>query len=847
MVNPAILATIVATNNMMMMAQRRRHEEEERQRRRREEEARRRRHEEEARRRREEEARRRRREEERRRHEKEEHKRKHYIYQQENAILNNVSQSVVYEFTKTLKLHYDDLAIVATNAYESILADGSVLSELDKKYVRRYPDGRIQEYEADGSYLELTREELPNGAMVAYQSGKKVYEKDEHGNYKYHKLNSKGKLQEVIEGTYEAQEYSGFSDKLEIKFSELIIAHKGAYESILADGSRLSEFDGKYRIINPNGRIQEYESTGHGSSAVLKLTKEELPDGSMVAYQNGKKVYEKDEEGNYTYNVTDRDGNIKESIQGKIDTQKPTGFTDKLEIECRFHEVHESAFETLLADGTRMVFGKNDIVEAVLPNGIVREYNRYWGSPPVLKLIKEELPNGAMVSYENGKKIYQRDEEGNYTYYVTDRDGNIKETIQGKVDTQEPKGFTEQIEVTYSELQVAHRGLHESILADGSRLSEYDNYYIIRCPNGVVQEYVGSWNGKHMLLLTREELPNGAMVVYDQGQKIYERNKEGQYVFHKYKKKNKIQSIVEGDATMWKKTVYDDNGEASYYVTSDEPNKKYFPSGKLFEEVKDDGSCYMYVENGICVYEKDKDGNYARYQLTPDGQDRLLVQKGKGNSWSEKYEYYPSGQIKSEERCLQNKWNTICRRYAENGICLYDNDGHGNCTEYQLTPDGQDRLLVRKEKDYRTIERHKYYLSGKLQESKYEDGTIIKYNEDGTYQKFDKSNRLKEETTAEGKTTYTYYKGTKQVEHIHKYDLQGKSIESEYKHFDKKGKENTKYYLSLKRIIAKKLEDEDKKAEAKGIAPEDRKASSKMTKAQKLKTQLIARYNSMFK
>ena len=49
--------------------------------------------------------------------------------------------------------------------------------------------------------------------------------------------------------------------------------------------------------------------------------------------------------------------------------------------------------------------------------------------------------------------------------------------------------------MTYSELQVAHRGLHESILADGSRLSEYHNYYIIRCPNAVVQEYVGSWNG----------------------------------------------------------------------------------------------------------------------------------------------------------------------------------------------------------------------------------------------------------------------------------------------------------------------------------------------------------------
>ena len=362
---------------------------------------------------------------------------------------------------------------------------------------------------------------------------------------------------------------------------------------------------------------------------------------------------------------------------------------------------------------------------------------------------------------------------------------------------------------------LVHKGAYESVLADGSRLSSIYPKHVRTDPDGRVQEYY-SYGHEHVLKLTMDQC-------------------------------GKIEETLERTENTWKRTVYDNNGEVKYYITSDEPNKKYFPSGKLFEEVKDDGSCYMYVENGICVYEKDKDGNYARYQLTPDGQDRLLVQKGNGNSWSEKYEYYPSGQIKSEERCLQNKLNTICRRYAENGICLYDNDGHGNCTEYQLTPDGQDRLLVRKEKDYRTIEKHKYYLSGKLQESQYGDGTLIKYNEDGTYQKFDKSNRLKEETTAEGKTTYTYYKGTKQVEHIHKYDLQGKSIESEYKHFDKKGKENTKYYLSLKRIIAKKLEDEDKKAEAKGIAPEDRKASSKMTKAQKLKTQLIARYNSMFK
>ena len=394
------------------------------------------------------------------------------------------------------------------------------------------------------------------------------------------------------------------------------------------------------------------------------------------------------------------------------------------------------------------------------------------------------------------------------------------------------------------------------------------------------------------------------MVAYKNGKKVYERDDHGNYTYHKEGSNGRREKTIESKDGIIKTTHYGADGKPSYYTLSTEANKKYYPSGKLYEEQTDKGECFRYAENGVCLYEKDREGSYREYQLTPDKKDRVLIKKVYDYYVSEEYEYYPSGKIKSESI------NGQVRKYAENGICLYDNDGHGNCTEYQLTPDKKDRVLIKKVDDYYVseeyeyypsgkiksesingqvrkyaengvclyekdregyyrkykltpdgegrllvervesnylMESHKYYPSGKIKSSRYVNGTTIEYNEDGTYQKFNKSNRLKEETTAAGKTTYTYYKGTKQVEHIHKYDLQGKSIESEYKHFDKKGKENTKYYLSLKRIIAKKLEDEDKKAEAKGIAPEDRKASSKMTKAQKLKTQLIARYNSMFK
>ena len=149
MVNPAIIASIAAAN-ASMAASRRMAEAARRQ----QEEARRRRAAEE-RRHREEEQRRQRNEEDRRRRERERKNKQVKDYhqkQKEHKGLYEEPLSMIHKFTDELKIKYDSLDIVYEGAYKKILADGSVLSVLDGKYVRTHPDGRIQEYESQGSW-----------------------------------------------------------------------------------------------------------------------------------------------------------------------------------------------------------------------------------------------------------------------------------------------------------------------------------------------------------------------------------------------------------------------------------------------------------------------------------------------------------------------------------------------------------------------------------------------------------------------------------------------------------------------------------------------------------------------
>ena len=845
MVNPAIFAAIAATNASMAMANRRRAEET-----RRMQEAARRRAAEEQRRRmaQEEERRRRRAQEEENRRRKEERK-KNLVdnYKQKQKEDKLTLNSDVYEFTEELRVSYDHLGIVHVRKYDSLLADGSVLSNIDDKYLRYHPDGRVQEYVGSGygdnQTLLLTREELPNGAMVVYEKGRKTYERDEEGNYTYHKYDSEGRLQEFLEGKYEAEEANEFSDNLTIKYNSLDEVHKGAYESILADGARMSKFNNKYTITHPNGRIQEFELNGSGQNSVLTLVKEELPNGAIVVYDNGKKIYEMDDKGNYTYHKTDYKGNLIETVNGNADLSEAK-FTDKLELQLNAFDgaVYKNPFEQLLPDGNRHIYSGGNY-QLKLPNGTVQQYEYYYKEQSDSKyvLAREELPNGATVVYKNGKKIYEIDEKGNYVYHKQDKSDGVSETIEGNAKEDVSESFTDKLVIRERDLEVIHKGLSDTLLADGGRMNSSGNKYEIRYPNGRQVEYTSEWrDSKVKLVLTREELPNGAMVVYKKGQKTYERDSDGKYVFNKSDHDGKLQYKIEGDTKMWKRTVYDKEGNVSYYVSSEEPNKKYYPSGKLFEEVKQDGSCFMYAENGICLYEYNGK-EYNKYQLTADGKDRMLVEKGSGRKWSERYVYYPSGQVKEEY--FGGKYGDY-RMYSEGGICLTEKE-NGHISEYQSTPDGKDRLLIRKTDKWNCIlEQHEYYPSGKIKESTYSGGEQIKYNEDGTYQKFDKYERLKEETTSSGRTVYAHYADTTQIEHIAKYDLEGKAIASEYKHFDKEGKEDTAYYLALKRLIARKIEKADQKQAKKGIPPEERKVSKKMSKTEKFFAKIEAKIDS---
>ena len=548
----------------------------------------------------------------------------------------------------------------------------------------------------------------------------------------------------------------------------------------------------------------------------------------MVVYSKGEKTYERDPDGNYIFHETDKDGHQLQNIEGKATQEPATEFSSALKIKYNdFNVVYEGEFESIMIDGSRLS-KSGDIYTVSRPDGRVQDYMLTDYSNDVLNLAREELPNGAMVVYSKGEKTYERDPDGNYIFHETDKDGHQLQNIEGKA-TQEPATeFSSALKIKYNDFNVVYEGEFESIMIDGSRLSKSGDIYTVSRPDGRVQDYMLTDYSNDVLNLAREELPNGAMVVYSKGEKTYERDSDGNYVAREFYHGN-LQSVTEGNGDTWKKII--DN---SYYTTSDEPGKQYYLSGQLYIEYKEDGSTFQYAENGLCLYEKNAKGVYAKYQLSPDGKERLPLEKGL-NSWVlEGYTYYPSGQLKTK------KIGSGYFEYTESGICLYEDINH-NYAKYKLTPDGNGRLLTEKGICSDWSEKHSYYPSGKLQETNYRNGSFVKYNEDQTYQKFDATKRLTEEKTAEGKTTYAYYDNTDRLKHICKYDAEGNNIASEYKHFNTRGKENTEYYLAMKRVVAQKLEREEQKAEKEGIPQEDRKVSRKMSAADKLWVRLKAR------
>ena len=528
-------------------------------------------------------------------------------------------------------------------------------------------------------------------------------------------------------------------------------------------------------------------------------------------------------------------------------------FTDKLEIPLNeLKVVHKSMNEELLVDGSRMYCYVDEswgstYYERTFPDGRHQEYIETLDKErnECLRLLKEELPDGQVVLYDNdGRKTYEKDAEGNYSVYQYDGySDKIVNTKKGKCEYLEPDKFTDKLEIPSDELEEVYRKGDERLLSDGSRMYCYvdeswgSTYYERTFPDGRHQEYIETLDKERneCLRLLKEELPNGEIVSFDEsGRKTYEKDAQGNSRFCKYEVSGKRTEVI-GNNENWKETTYDENGKIEYYRTSDEPKKSYYPSGSLREEIKDNGECYRYAENGICLYENQGGGTYTVYQLTPDGKDRQLLTRMEKGCCMENCSYYASGQLK--ERSVRN---VGVYRYAENGLCLYEYLDCGDCEHYMLTPDGKDRLLLEKSKDGKR-ETHSYYPSGKLESSSFSNGDVIKYDEDGNYQKFDGKERLIEEKNSLGKTVYSYYPDTSQVKHINKYDEKGQEIRSEYRHFDKKGNDDTQYYLNIKKMIAKKIQKDAEEAKKRIGFEGERKVGRKMSDVSKLVLVMKAR------
>ena len=336
-----------------------------------------------------------------------------------------------------------------------------------------------------------------------------------------------------------------------------------------------------------------------------------------------------------------------------------------------------------------------------------------------------------------------------------------------------------------------------------------DDLYTLKCSDGTTAEYRNLYYGEG-LFLTREEAPDGRMIIYgykenydeDKNEstysqvKIYERDADGFYVHHEYEETDdgigNLIKVTQGKGDQWtRKTFYDDSENPLYYQLDGDETKKYYPSGKLMEELKDDtifsyyetgvcqserhpnGEVKEYAPNGLLLYEEGENGNYKKFRLNRSETGTLLLEKGSIDCFEEKYIY----------------------------------DANDNVSQKEInTPKG--------------ILTQIYYPNSeqKIKEERLPDGSRTTWSRNGRdYQKFDKRDNLIEDGNVFGRTVYTYYTGTNKLKHIHKYNESNAEITGAYRHFDKEGNENTQYYLARKKIIEKRLQKEDERAEKKGI------------------------------
>ena len=109
-----------------------------------------------------------------------------------------------------------------------------------------------------------------------------------------------------------------------------------------------------------------------------------------------------------------------------------------------------------VSDGYRHTY-----YERTFPDGRHQEYIETLDKErnECLRLLKEELPNGEIVSFdEKGRKTYEKDAQGNYSVYQYDGySDKIVNTKKGKCEYLEPDKFTDKLEIPSDELEEVYR------------------------------------------------------------------------------------------------------------------------------------------------------------------------------------------------------------------------------------------------------------------------------------------------------------------------------------------------------------------------------------------------------
>ena len=831
-----------------------------------------------------------------------------YEKDEDDEIIDDVFEKIegnihnIKELPPYIKL--DDLGIIEQSDDQKTLSNGLLMKKTDFLYTCEYPNGKIATYHQEDEILLLKKETMPDGHLILYgykadydadtledtYEQIKIYEKDANGHYEYHKYETdrygdiSGDLLESGEGNIgedkKSPSYLSVDD-----FEEFNVIEEIGHRKVLVDGSEITDGVDRYTHTYPSGKIAEYRL----DDETYLLESETMPDGRFVLYRykvdyDGDtledtyeqiKIYEKNANGDYTYYKYETDeygdisGDLLETIEGNIREDKKSPTYMEIENFDDREVIKETKDQKILIDGSVLTDKEIGYVREY-PNGKIATYH---GHDDIFLLKKEIMPDGRVVIYDyiadyagetpeetyKQVKIYEKDASGYYTYYKYEKDEddeiteNLLETIKGRVGENEEDQFYIDFE-SLDNLHVVEENGNQKVLAEGCVVSKSYRSLTLTYPSSKTAEYQLD---EDTYLLETKTMPDGSIVKYGykadyagetpeeiyEPVKIYEKDAGGHYLHHEYEKDrngmlDKLVETTEGNNQTWtKKISYDENENPVSYQKDGDETKKYYMSGQLMEETTDEGRFSYYetgvlqsetYENGVSrkyapnkllLFEEDEDENYEQYRLTSDSNNTLLLEKGDMYDASERYEYDDEDHLLKKEIKMGKGW--LVQSYYP---------GPEQKLKTETKPDGS--YTTWSEDGYITYER-------------FADRSYKEYSSKTDYKKFDRRGNLLEEANALGRVAYVYYPETKQIEHIHKFSASGKELKNSYKHFDKNGKDNTKYYLARKRILQSRVDKEAEKARRDGVSQiQVMKKKSKFHKLVKLFDHITALKNS---